>query len=197
MAVRRAWVAGVIVLAGVLVPGVRASANPVGSTTTTNIVAVPNPSVEGQTVTITVTVRGVPQGPENQPPTGSVSIFMSENSCPSGLVCGTFFHAFPLSPLSQPPNQEQASFTATGLPPGTHYFLAVYGGDGTHAPSVSPSYGVTIYAATPRCERLSSQIGAFEAALDASPPPSPAKARAFSIVLQALQGEAQRAGCTA
>jgi len=84
--------------------------------TTTSAVSSPNPSVFGQTITITATVAG-----EGGTPTGSVTFFDGANAMGSSVLDGTGTAVFPV----------------TGLAVGDRQITAVYGGDTTFAPSTS------------------------------------------------------------
>jgi hypothetical protein len=142
MRLTKVLAAAVVVGAGVAVSAVGAGAAAT-VVTATSIVGNPNPAVFGQTVRFTAGVGHGVVVPGTPLPTGTVTFFMSETACVSGVVCGTAVTSKPLPPT--PP--DSVSFTATGLPVGTHYFQAVYSGDATYRSSVSPSYAETIKAA--------------------------------------------------
>jgi len=84
--------------------------------TTTTATSSTNPSVFGQTITITATVAG-----EGGTPTGSVTFFDGANAMGSAVLDGTGTAVFPV----------------TGLAVGDRQITAVYGGDTTFAPSTS------------------------------------------------------------
>jgi hypothetical protein len=89
--------------------------------TTTTLMAAPNPSVLGQTVTFTATVIG-------DPPTGTVTF----------LDGGTTLGTRTLSPGGQ------AMFSTSALGSGTHGITAAYSGDAINSPSVSAALPVVV-----------------------------------------------------
>ena len=87
--------------------------------TSTVVLSSVNPSSIGQSVTFTAIVS--PSGPAAGGPTGTVTFFDGTATLATRtLISG------------------QASFSTTGLSPGTHPITAVYGGDNTFRPSTSP-----------------------------------------------------------
>jgi Bacterial Ig-like domain (group 3) len=80
---------------------------------TTSLVAAPEPSVLGQSVTFTATVTGT-----GGTPTGTVSFSLDGGP-----------------PVSVPLSSGQAAFVTSAMSPGTHSMTAAYGGDASNAPS--------------------------------------------------------------
>jgi hypothetical protein len=89
--------------------------------TTTKLTSSVNPSVFGQAVTFTATVKAV--APGNGTPTGSVTFMDGSAVIYSGALNGSAI----------------ATLTTSSLSVGAHAFTAVYGGDVRFTPSTSPA----------------------------------------------------------
>jgi hypothetical protein len=86
--------------------------------TTTSLVSSANPSVYGQSVTVTATISAVPPG--GGTPTGSVTFYDNGVSLGTGTLTGG-----------------AASFSASSLSVATHSITAIYGGDNNFTASTS------------------------------------------------------------
>ncbi len=99
--------------------------------TTTVMTSSENPVLAGHSVTFTVTVRAVP--PASGTSTGSVSLY--ETTWPSSGARGT-----QRTLASQPLVGGVATFALSGLTPGAHSLLAMYGGNADYSVSTSAIY---------------------------------------------------------
>jgi hypothetical protein len=95
-----------------------AAAEAAGAPTWTTLTSSANPSLVGQAVTFTATVKVIGGGGT---PTGTVTFKDGTATLGTGTLNGS----------------GQATFTTSSLALGTHPITAVYGGDGSLAPSTS------------------------------------------------------------
>ncbi len=86
------------------------------ASTTTGLLAAPNPSVYGQAIQLTATVNGVVGGAT---PTGNVSFYVTPNGGSQTLLGTVSLNG-----------SAQATFSTSSLTPGSYSFLATYAGDG-------------------------------------------------------------------
>lgn len=94
-------------------------------TSTTILGSSPNPSVVGQTVTITTAVNMAPTAPA---PTGTEIVYDGSTQISPILVVGP----------------SGSTFAVSNLSPGRHSLTAVYSGDGIYAPSTSAVFTQTV-----------------------------------------------------
>jgi hypothetical protein len=99
--------------------------------TSTQVNSSPSPSTWGQAVTFTAVVSPAPPSTDPPtPPSGSVTF----------LVNGSPVATESLTPSSSSPIESQASYTTSGLLPGSQAVTAVYNGDSNFLASTSQAY---------------------------------------------------------
>jgi hypothetical protein len=106
-----------------------------GAATATMVSSSANPSIAGQSVTLSANV--VPVTSSKVAPTGTVT-FTDSTGSSGNVVLGT-------ATLS---TTGLATFTSSTLAPGNHYITATYSGDTTSAPSISSTFTQLIKSAT-------------------------------------------------